>query len=248
MAHIPGRFGRGPFVRAEDLGSFDLFGLGSEFHPPTYNDWWRYGGFYDNRDLRYGEAGGHVLETTGLPPQDCQGFDYKNAGRWTGPSYTPEGLRDPGEYWVNAPKPPGTRKVFVWPSDGKRKSTWGRCKDILQNKGPDIFVATQGQRPIRDRWKNNDQDWYINDDFIGPMPWARRTPDKPYDFRTRKYRRPKKHTWSDAVWPAWDADNQEFPKSYRCRHGDWHNMAWAPFNGTQLPGHSYPARDKGLWK
>lgn len=94
----------------------------------------------------------------------------------------------------NEPLAPWTprRMAFVWPRDGKRDHTkFGRLKDILQNKGPDIFVSNGlNARPTRNTWANRpwlDQDDGIVHSIASPMPWARRQRNQSYNFRTRKY-------------------------------------------------------------
>ncbi|KAF2788480.1 hypothetical protein K505DRAFT_201995, partial [Melanomma pulvis-pyrius CBS 109.77] len=122
-------------------------------------------------------------------------------------------------------------KHLIWPRDGKRGSTWGRMKDIIQGKGPDIHVALSADktdymwnRPRRARWSR-----HTNLDDRGPdaalkyeFPWARREDTmKCYDFRTRKYCRPNRYMWTDAVWP--DEPNDEFVYPYAMRdiRGEW---------------------------
>jgi hypothetical protein len=220
------------------------------YEPPTGLDlYWDHSDPNDDSDI----GNLHLRnDWTGLPPRDHQGFEYR-WGRW--PDTNGDG--GPGDYFhQNAPLAPGERrrKQFVWPSDGKRKSTWGRWKDLIDSKGPDIFVTNQGHRPTRNQWRNNYQDF---DHLESPweaqraMPWAKRHSEKPYEFRTRRYRRERPGAWSDAVWPRHEADQFDQPLSYKCRHGDWYNMKWAPFGGVPLPGYSYHRRGrdrKGLWK
>jgi hypothetical protein len=97
--------------------------------------------------------------------------------------------------------------AFVWPRDGKRNTTFGRFKDILSNKGPDIFVMKNGARPLKTSWTNrrftdwDDPDAWLVDDTRKPF-WcgAKRGPDMSYDFRTRRYRKTDRFTWTDAFW------------------------------------------------
>jgi len=126
--------------------------------------------------------------------------------------------------------------AFVWPRDGKRNTTFGRFKDILQNQGPDMFVMRNGARPLRTSWTNrritswDDPDRHLYDDTRNPMFWAKRGQDEKYDFRTRKYGKTNRYTWADAYWmqPTGRKGNkqskQNFPMAYKCNHGRWYQM------------------------
>ena len=46
-------------------------------------------------------------------------------------------------------------KAFIWPKDGRNGSKWGRMKDILQDKGPDIHIAISADK--MDYMKNRQQ-------------------------------------------------------------------------------------------
>jgi hypothetical protein len=43
-------------------------------------------------------------------------------------------------------------KAFIWPKDGRNNTSWGRFKDILHNKGPDIFLTINADE--RDAMRN----------------------------------------------------------------------------------------------
>lgn len=96
--------------------------------------------------------------------------------------------------------------AFVWPRDGKRNTTFGRLKDVLGDKGPDIFVMKNGARPLKTSWTNrrfttpDDPDAWLRDDTRRPMVWAKRESDEAYDFRTRRYGDTNRFTWTDALW------------------------------------------------
>jgi hypothetical protein len=248
--------------RNESFGLRDFPFNPHPFQPPTFGDWWDYARIPgDGRDL----VDWHERNIwTGLPPDDHQGREY-TAGSYPWPDTDGDGGCG-GYYHFNRPVRDGhlrpnqkSRRAFVWPSDGKRKSTWGRWKDIAMGTGPDIFVAPRSQRPTRNHWKNRMQDININEqgeieaqeDASRAMPWAKRHKDKPYDFKTRTFRRDRPGVWAEAVWPRHEADQYDQPLSYRCRHGDWYNMTWAPFGGVPLPMYSYSRSRKdrkGLWK
>ncbi|KAF2398534.1 hypothetical protein EJ06DRAFT_532268 [Trichodelitschia bisporula] len=160
------------------------------------------------------------------------------------PVFLPDGTL-PHKYENDAPwdsvrqKP---RPRFVWPRDGKRTSRLGRAKDLLQGRGPDIFISTHGDRPTRGRWTNRAlMDPFLFDNTNDPMPWAKRDPNEQYDFLTRRYRAPQRWTWSDAKWPLKDADRYMHPLAFRCEEGDWFQLRnMAPFPGHFLPGHNMP--------
>jgi hypothetical protein len=135
---------------------------------------------------------------------------------------------------------------WVWPRDGRESSSFGRLKDILRGKGPDIFVAKHNAQPIRPSWTNRPAlNPFLPSDTTQPMPWARRKPHQQYDFRTRKYWRGDQYTWWDARWNHNKVDRERnYPRAYRCRHGDWytqHPMGGMGFeigadgHGPQMP-------------
>ena len=107
---------------------------------------------------------------------------------------------------------------FVWPND-KRRSVWGRWKDIFTDKGPDIFIAEQNtpqpERPIWSNWKtqgrqhpNSDNVRWTDDgnyfrqdeELFGVRGCQHRDHDIKYDFATRRYRRPNDNVWSGVKW------------------------------------------------
>ena len=219
------------------------------YNPPDYRDWVR-----DNpgdfRDRNWDPD--DIEPFTGLPPRNHQGMEYvPGAHRWINGSGCPGHI-----FRWNEPLPPHPygkkrRNAWVWPSDGKRKRSWGRWKDILEGKGPDIFVTKHGNRPSRNQWKNNFQDETPEDPGFNThidMPWAKRR--RPYDFRERRYRWPKGRGdafWSDATWPSRGADHYKHPLNFRCEHGRWHNMKWSPFGGVPLEGYNTRLRDRGTF-
>jgi hypothetical protein len=245
----------------QQYGSLDGFPWRFDNDPDTYGDWWHiHRGWGDNRDC----SDDHNRNRwTGLPPIDHQGREYSQGPYPWWPDTNGDG--GPGFYYrrniavrdAHLPSKLRMRRAFIWPSDGKRKSTWGRWKDLASKKGPDIYVAPLSQRPTRNHWKNRMQDFNLNElgeiesreDASRAMPWANRYLDKPYDFRTRKFRRDRPGVWADAVWPRHDADQFDQPLSYRCRHDEWYNMRWAPFGGVPLPQYSFHRNSrKGIWK
>lgn len=220
------------------------------FHPPNYDDWLDHNPD-DYRDRKW--PAWMINPLTGLPPRNLQGNEY-TPGRWRASN----GSGGPGHLmrWNEKPLPHAhgkkRRNAWVWPSDGKHKRSWGRWKDIIEGKGPDIFITKHGDRPSRNQWKNNFQDATPEDPGFNThidMPWATRT--RPYDFRERRYRRPKGPNdifWSDATWPSKAADHYKQPINYRCAHGDWFNMTWSPFGGVPMEGYNgVPLRHRGIF-
>lgn len=238
----------GPFHSAN--GVWRRPNIHRPYNPPNYDDWDEANPF-DYRDRDW--AAEDIDPLTGLPPSDHQGVEYRPGhARWANDNgHTPRGVH------VNMPVQPHPfgkkrRLAWVWPSDGKRKHTWGRWKDLLEGTGPDIFVTKYGNRPSRNQWKNNFQDLTTDDPGWNThvdMPWARRR--KPYDFRERTYRRKGgvgDIFWSDATWPRRGADHYKQPINYRCEHGRWFNMAWSTFGGVVLNGYNNPVRKRDIWR
>lgn len=132
-------------------------------------------------------------------------------------------------------------KAFIWPRDGKNTSTWGRMKDIFQNKGPDIYVAfgankkdCVSNRPTRAQWSKhtNLDDGGLNFEFNSQKfaPWTTnsglggRMPGLSYDFRTRKYGTRNGWMWTDAIWQQEPYRNRKwnpYPEAVRLRDGTW---------------------------
>lgn len=123
---------------------------------------------------------------------------------------------------------------MVWPRDKKQKGahTWDRLADILTGKGPDMWVSRQysrqPHRPVWSGWTTkgyypeNTLAWdnlgypYRKDNTVPPPKWARRGSEDRYDFKSRRYRRPRAGIWSDVKW-----SNQEphVPLYHRDRNG-----------------------------
>lgn len=131
------------------------------------------------------------------------------------------------------------RWQFVWPND-KHRGLWGRWKDILTNKGPDIFVAEQHthqpEKPIwsnwktpghqypddpRPRWDNYGKPFRQDKEFTGFFGCQRRDPDSKYDYATRRYRRPDDNVWSDAEWSS-----TKPRRPYRVRNAHGHGFSF----------------------
>jgi hypothetical protein len=88
-----------------------------------------------------------------------------------------------------------------------------KCSDVSISAlvdtfiGPDIFVMRNGARPLKNSWTNrrmtspDDPDQWLVDDTRRPFTrLAKRGGDESYDFRTRKYGKTDKYTWTDAFW------------------------------------------------
>ncbi|KAI9886901.1 MAG: hypothetical protein M1823_001270 [Watsoniomyces obsoletus] len=88
---------------------------------------------------------------------------------------------------------PWDRLGFIWPCDrpSRRRGFRGGFLDILQGKGPDMYISNFRQGPVLD-WV----DWARYPEF-GPIPWryddSSKTPpwarrgDHAYDLKRRKY-------------------------------------------------------------
>ena len=123
---------------------------------------------------------------------------------------------------------------MVWPRDKKQKGahTWDRLGDILTGKGPDMWISRQyskePHRPVWSGWKtkgNYPEDtmvWdnlgypYRKNNTVLPPACAHRDEEERYDFKSRRYRRPRAGVWSDVKW-----SNQEphVPLYHRDRYG-----------------------------
>lgn len=144
----------------------------------------------------------------------------------------------PAEYWEGHGWRQGGKRLrnvkpykhFIWPKDGKNGTKWGRMKDILQGKGPDIHVAFSANRmdymwnrPSRDRWArhSNLDDRSPDLSLRYELPWVgRRGTTKCYDYRTRKWVRPNLEMWTDARWPE-KSDEYTYPYAMRNVFGEW---------------------------
>ncbi|KAF1837281.1 hypothetical protein BDW02DRAFT_157604 [Decorospora gaudefroyi] len=132
-------------------------------------------------------------------------------------------------------------KAFIWPKDGRNGSTWGRMKDVLQNKGPDIYVAFGARktdcvsnRPPRSQWAGHpnldDRGKIFTFNSQKFAPWTNsgiggRPYGQCYDFRTRKYGRQTASMWTDAIWQQEPYKNRKwnnFPEAVRTLDGTWY--------------------------
>ncbi|KAI4211636.1 MAG: hypothetical protein LQ351_005539 [Letrouitia transgressa] len=99
---------------------------------------------------------------------------------------------------MNYPK----RKLqIVWPQDKNQRGprTWNRLKDILTGKGPDMWIARQGDigptRPLWSHWGRGPGNhhygnlgYYDDRHRMGPgWRFGRRPQEKKYNFHTRRY-------------------------------------------------------------
>jgi hypothetical protein len=141
-------------------------------------------------------------------------------------------------------------KAFVWPKDGKNGTTWGRFKDVLANKGPDIYLTMNADkhdclhnRPTRGTWSGHRNLDGLGVDCSYPFsqkhaPWTKkgilggRMPGLSYDFRTRQYEIPHRHMWTGAVWQPNPKKNKRnlYPEAIRNIYGEWfqdrHYLPW----------------------
>ncbi len=252
-----------PFPEAElgDSSPPPAFGTGLWF-PNSWHTLWDHPDYWDwlaanpndYRDREYPPS--DIDANTGLPPRDHQGVEYvpglQRFSNGSGGQYPPLRWNEPA---LRHPYGKKRKLAFVWPSDGKRKHSWGRIKDLFSSHGPDIFVSKAGDRPSRNQWRNLCLDATPEDPGFNThvdLPWARR--NRPYDFKERKYQwngegRGGNIVWRDATWPRRGADHYEQPLNYRCGHGQWFNMRWSPFGGVALDGYNgVEPRRKGLFR
>ncbi|KAL9094663.1 MAG: hypothetical protein Q9165_002932 [Trypethelium subeluteriae] len=121
---------------------------------------------------------------------------------------------------------------WVWPKDGKRGSKFGRMADILERKGPGIFIAAHGDkrdkqwnRPSRDEWSNwNYLDpWFPSPNFFN-LTNFHQNPYKAYDFRQRRYKYPKFNHWTDVRWRPGAREKDKNPRAKRDVFGQWYEQ------------------------
>jgi hypothetical protein len=140
---------------------------------------------------------------------------------------------------------------------------WGRFKDIIKGQGPDMYLTINADkhdymknRPTRAQWSG----WkHLDDEGLQPYPlnktpkWTPidilggRSPGKSYDFRTRKYARPNRYTWTDAVWQPEPRKNKynRYPEAVRDVRGEWYqNPHYLP---QELGGPVDNELGRGLW-
>lgn len=118
---------------------------------------------------------------------------------------------------------------WIWPNDGKRKGSWGRVRDVLTGKGPDIHIgklehAWDLRQSRWSRWPEYDLQAIFNDHSKPPAKHADRK-DKRYNFKTRRYEKPKllekpeRQAWSYARWSS--HRKNPYLLEYRDIHGRW---------------------------
>ncbi|KAF3036053.1 hypothetical protein E8E12_005010 [Didymella heteroderae] len=132
-----------------------------------------------------------------------------------------------------------SQKAFIWPKDGRNGSKWGRIKDILQDKGPDIHIAISADRmdymknrQHKSRWAGwtclNGRDRDVSMSSVKYAPWTHnaalggRAPGLNYDFRTRRYGKANSQTWTDVKWQPESNGKHLFPEAFRSFYGDWY--------------------------
>lgn len=132
-----------------------------------------------------------------------------------------------------------SQKAFIWPKDGRNGSKWGRMKDILADRGPDIHITMSADkmdymknRQSRSRWAgwtcldDRDKDLAISSKKYAP--WTHnfalggRRSDFSYDFRTRRYGKHNNFTWTDAKWQPEPNGEYVYPEAIRSFTGDWY--------------------------
>ena len=145
---------------------------------------------------------------------------------------------------------------FIWPKDGKNGSKWGRFKDIMSGKGPDIHVTVGAKKMDYMHHRPRKPRWGLHDDLDGrgpdchirsPFPWVnkdRELGDKCYDFYTREFRRPYHGMWTD-VHRHSKGGFHPWPKAVRDNFGDWwQDPAYVPFHLQQhVFGHDFQEGD-----
>ncbi|KAK3203277.1 hypothetical protein GRF29_112g746355 [Pseudopithomyces chartarum] len=169
------------------------------------------------------------------PPELLQTSKYRK------PTWFQDGVR----------KRPKDGKPFyhlVWPKD-KKMNMFGRLKDIIQGKGPDIHLAYSARkkdyatnRPLHGRWSGwehldrrmrpGPKMWAGQYELEGPF-WVNNTslggrhPAMFYNFATRKYEPYHHKMWTDAIWQG--PYEKIMPDQYRTVRGTWRqDRNWNP--------------------
>ena len=143
-----------------------------------------------------------------------------------------------GIYGPEPPRHPRKRaSQFVWPRDKPHSSIFGRWKDVLQGKGPDVWVTRRGSdgphRPVWSGWRtqglishgaveyDNLGYKYVEKEDGPDLMFGHRAKDKRfYDFRTRTFgRQNKPHAYTDIKY----CKQHRVPIYHRGRHeaDDW---------------------------
>ena len=116
-------------------------------------------------------------------------------------------------YGLNGPEKPGQPRKsgsqFVWPRDKPHRSMWGRWRDVLTSKGPDVWVTRRGSdgphRPVWSGWRGPAWDnlgYKYVDEPDGPdLPLASgRDPLAKFNFKTRRFERLNPGMWTDVKY------------------------------------------------
>lgn len=159
-----------------------------------------------------------------------------------------------------------TSKAFVWPKDGRNGTIWGRFKDVLQSRGPDIYLTMNAEkhdymhnRPARAEWSRHTHLDDLGSDasfrFSSKRyaPWTNkgllggRMQGLSYDFRTRQHGAPNRFMWTDAIWQPEPRLNKydRYPEAVRDIAGRWYQ------DGHYLPqalgGPVHNERGRGVY-
>lgn len=126
--------------------------------------------------------------------------------------------------------------VWVWPRDkgvtNRLPYSWRRFSDILKGRGPGIWVGDHRKgtphRPTWSNWLEFDNLGYSDKKYKELYP-VRGVSEAKYDFKSRKYRVPNRHTWSDVRWEAGSHPRTEV--YYRNKDGrEMSPYGYGPFN------------------
>jgi hypothetical protein len=152
-------------------------------------------------------------------------------------------------------------KAFVWPKDGREGTSWGRFKEVLKNRGPDIYLTLNADkhdymhnRPTKAEWSRHENiDGRGISSACWIAPWTKRgmlagrLGGQSYDFRTRKYGVPNRWTWTDAIWQPDSQRNKNcpYPEAVRDIYGRWfQDLQYLP---QELGGPVRNERGRGVW-
>ena len=121
---------------------------------------------------------------------------------------------------------------WIWPKDEKNGSIWGRVKDLLANKVPEIHISISADKMDYMHNRQRQGKWskwsYLGNNgpasSLPPPSWIEnrilggRDRKLKYDYRNREYQRPH---WLSTTGATWKYPHKKFPDQVRDVEGYW---------------------------